>query len=114
MKQRLKYTEYKNCRDIIKIDLHNDYEIIAIKSWNEDNHNYLVDFYLKERTIDKWSLLDEVENTEFNANFKTINSAILKQVSIFLDNGIINRYIDVYEYENKCLMIGNEQLEKGE
>ena len=40
MMQKLTYKEYKGCKDILTIDLHNSYTIIAIKIWNKDNQNY--------------------------------------------------------------------------
>lgn len=41
--ERLTYTEYKGCRDILTIDLHNGYTIIAIKSWTREYNNYYVE-----------------------------------------------------------------------
>ena len=33
---KLTYTEYKGSKDILTIDLHNDYTVIAIKIWNTE------------------------------------------------------------------------------
>ena len=38
--ERLEYENYKGCKDVITIDLHNDYTVIAIKSWNPDEQKY--------------------------------------------------------------------------
>ena len=34
--QKLTYEEYRGCKDILMIDLHNEYTIIAIKIWNKE------------------------------------------------------------------------------
>mgnify|MGYP007130715032 CR=1 FL=1 len=41
-----------------------------------------------------------------------INSAVLKQVATFLEDGFFDYYIQRYEYELKCFDIGCEVLEK--
>lgn len=112
MNNRLEYKNYNGCKDILTIDLHNDYIIIAIKSWNPDEHKYYVQLMLKENTVDKWDLIEKAESVEFNVNYKTINKAILKHVANLLSDGFFDYYIDRYEYELKCFDIGNEIAEK--
>ena len=111
MNHRLEYQNYRECKDIITIDLHNNYTVIAIKSWNPDEHKYEVQLMLKENTVDKWDLIEKAESLEFNANYKTINSVILKQVATFLKECFFDYYIDRYEYELKCFNIGNDLAE---
>lgn len=108
MNKRLTYKEYRGCKDIITIDLHNDYTVIAIKIWNKDRHNYSVQLMLKENTIDKWDLIEKAESLVFNVNYKTINSAILKQVATFLEEGFFDYYIKRCEHELMCFDTGNE------
>ena len=110
--QRLKYEKYRNSNEIITIDLHNGYTIIAIKIWNKENHNYTVQLMLKENTVDKWDLIEKAESIEFDVDYKIINKAILKQVATLLSDGFFDYYIDRYEYELKCFDIGNEITEK--
>ena len=50
--ERLTYENYRGCKDILTIDLHNGYTVIAIKSWNPDEHKYTVQLMLKENTVD--------------------------------------------------------------
>ena len=111
-RERLTYIKYKGCNDILIIALHNDYSIIAIKGWNKETHCYNVELRLQERTIEKWDLIEKASSLEFKATPETINSAILKQVSIFLNNGFFDYYIKRFDYECKCFDIGNEVLEK--
>ena len=68
--------------------------------------------FLKENTIDTWKLVENVENLEFHAIQNTINSAILKKVSSFLEEGFFDYYIQRYEYEMKCFDIGDEIKQK--
>ena len=112
MNSRLEYKNYRGCKDIITIDLHNDYTVIAIKSWNTDDHKYIVQLMLKENTVDKWDLIENAESIEFNVDYKIINKAILKHVATLLSDGFFDYYIDRYEYELKCFDIGNSIIEK--
>ena len=107
--QRLKYEKYRNSNEIITIDLHNGYTVIAISTG--ENGSYIATLFLKENTIDTWKLIENAENLEFHANQNTINSAILKKVSSFLEEGFFDYYIQRYEYEMKCFDIGNDLAE---
>ena len=111
--QRLKYEKFNNSNDVITIDLHNGYTVIAITGFNTENRIYTTTLFLKDNTIDTWKLVENAENLEFHANQNTINSTILKKVSEFLKEGFFDYYIQRYEYEMKCFDIGND-LEESE
>ena len=106
---KLTYTNYNGCKDIIVIDLHNDYTIIAIKSYSTDNHAYTVEFHLKEKTTDMWQLIQDATTT-FNTDYKSINSAILKHVATLFADGFYDYFTERYEYDLKCFDIGNNAL----
>ena len=110
--QRLKYEKFNNSNDVITIDLHNGYTVIAVTGFNAENRVYTTTLFLKENTIDTWKLIENAENLEFHANHNAINSAILKQVSTFLQEGFFNYYIQRYEYEMKCFEKGINIYEK--
>ena len=110
--KRLKYEKFNNSNDVIMIDLYNGYAVIAVTGFNAENRVYTTTLFLKENTIDTWKLIENAENLEFHANNKTINSAILKKVSTFLQEGFFNYYIQRYEYEMKCLDKGSSIYEK--
>lgn len=112
MNNRLEYKNYRGCKDILTIDLHNDYTVIVIKSWNPDEHKYTVQLMLKENSVDKWDLIENAESIEFNVDYKIINKAILKHVATLLSDGFFDYYIDRYEYELKCFDRGNSIIEK--
>ena len=109
--QRLKYEKFNNSNDVIMINLHNGYTVIAVTGFNAENGTYTTTLFLKDNTIDTWKLVENAENLEFHANHNTINSAILKQVSTFLQEGFFDYYIDRYEYESKCFDVGNDLAE---
>ena len=110
--QRLKYEKFNNSNDVITIDIHNGYTVIAVTGFNTENGVYTTTLFLKDNTIDTWKLIENAENLEFHANHNTINSAILKQVSTFLQEGFFDYYIQRYEYEMKCFDKGNSIYEK--
>ena len=110
--QRLKYEKFNNSNEVITIDLHNGYTVIAVTGFDTENRVYTTTLFLKENTIDTWKLVENAENLEFHANQNTINSAILKKVSSFLEEGFFDYYIERCEYESKCFDIGNEIAEK--
>lgn len=110
--ERLTYTEYKGCRDILTIDLHNGYTIIAIKSWTREYNNYYVELKLKRNDVERWDTIEDAESVVFSNDYKTINVAILKHVSSLMDDGFFDKYINRYEYELKCFEIGNDIVEK--
>ena len=105
--------EYKKINDnLITIDLHNEYTVIAILSWQHEEHNYDVTLMLKENTTDMWDLIEKAEHLTFEANYKNIYKAVLKQVADLLTDGFFAKYIERYEYEINCFDRGNELYEK--
>jgi hypothetical protein len=112
MDDRLTYEFYKGNDTILLIDLHNEYSVVAIKLWNKEKHNYTVELYLKDNQIDTWEFIEDTKDLVIDTNYKFINSAILKQVAQFLENGFFVPFIERYEYEIKCFERGNELFEK--
>lgn len=112
LNNKLMYENYRGCKDILTIDLHNDYTVIAIKSWNQDEQKYTVQLMFKENTVNKWDLIEKAESIDFNVDYKIINKAILKHVATLLSDGFFDYYIKRYEYELKCFDRGNELFEE--
>lgn len=110
--QRLKYEKFNNTNNVITIDLHNGYTVIAVTGFDIENKVYTITLFLKDNTVDTWKLIEKAENLVFHANQNTINSAILKQVSAFLQEGFFDYYIQRYEYEMKCFDKGNDLVER--
>ena len=93
---------------VIKIDLHNNYSIVAFAKWNVETEKSLVDLYIKENTIDHLDLLDDYKNIVFNSDIKSIKTDITKYIETLYNEEKIERYIKRCEYELKCFDIGNE------
>ena len=111
MDKRLKYEKVNNANNIISIDLHNGYSVIALSGYSSDRNCFIVTLFLKENNIDTWKLIDACENLEFAVSENKLGSAILKTVSDYLQEGAFDYYIDRYEEELKCFDIGNGFLE---
>ena len=110
--EKLVYTEFRGSKDILTIDLHNDYTVIAIKIWNADKGNYTVQLMIKKNTVDKWDLIEKAESLELDTNYKVINKAILKKIAELFGEGFFDYYINRYEYEMKCFDSGDSQLKE--
>lgn len=108
--KKLKYEKYRNSNEIITIDLHNGYTVIAIST--RENGSYITTLFLKENNVDTWKLIENAEFLEMKANSDNINSAILKQVSALLEKGFFDYYIERYEYDLNCFDIGDEIIQK--
>lgn len=111
MNKRLKYEKYRGMDNIITIDLHNGYTVIAIIG-KDENEDYDVQLMLKENTVDKWDSIEKAEHIKFPNKTKNIYSVVLKTVSTYLQEGFFDYYINRYEYELKCFDLGNDVLEK--
>lgn len=110
MKKKLKYERVHNSNDVISIDLHNGYHIIAMSGYNKEEEKYTATLSLKNNEIDTLRMIEE--NIKFTVTYKTINSTILKYVSDLLENGIIDKYIESYAFEEECTSRGIEIVEK--
>ena len=110
--QRLKYEKFNNSNEVITINLHNGYSVIAVTGFDTENGVYATTLFLKDNAIDTWKLIEKADKLVFHANNNTINSAILKQVSTFLDEGFFDYYIQRYKYEMNCFDVGNNLAEK--
>jgi hypothetical protein len=112
--EKLTWKKINNSNDVISIDLHNGYEIIAV-SGRTGKDTYTTTLFLKEYIVPKWDLIEGAGNLTFHT--KNINSTILKQIAKFLEEGFFDYYIERFEYEMKCFDRGNdffEQERKGE
>lgn len=108
MNKRLKYERINNSNDVISIDLHNGYTVMAISGHVEEE--YTTTLFLKDNEIDTWREIED--GITFVANYKTINSAILKHVSTLMNNGKMDKYIKSYAFEEECSSRGIEIVEK--
>lgn len=108
MNKRLKYEKVNNSNDVITINLHNSYTVMAISGHVEEE--YTTTLFLKDNEIDTWREIED--GISFVSNYKTINSAILKHVSNLMDNGKMDKYIETLKFELECAERGIKIVEK--
>ena len=107
--KRLKYEKVADL--VISVDLHNGYTIIAFATFNHDTSTYSTTLYLKDNTVDILNLIDGLEPFEFTVNYKTVNSVMLKYIATIVSEGLLDKYIERYEYMMKCFDKGNDIFE---
>ena len=91
--QKLTYKEYRGCKDILTIDLHNGYVVMAISGYNREDKLYTTSLFISEKSTDEWHLINNPEYITFEETYKTINTAILKYISKCLNDGFFNSHI---------------------
>lgn len=105
--------EYKKINDnLITIDLHNGYTVIAILSWKHEEQYYDVTLMLKENTIDKWDLMEDAEHLTLQADSKSVYRKALKMIADLNEDRFFDKYVDRYKFEEKCFEIGLELYDK--
>ena len=100
---RLSYKRMNRSDNVITIDLHNGYRIMAISGWEPAKRVYVTTLFLSEVTIDNWSLMEEFEHIEFECDYSVINSKILKYVCTCFGNGSFDYYINRYQLMTACV-----------
>ncbi len=108
---KLKYEKINNSNNNLLIDLHNGYSVISLSGYDAEKEVYITSLFLKDNNINTWKLIEKAERLEFYATNQTINMAILKTVSKYLEGGFFDYYIKRYEYEMKCFDKGDDYYE---
>lgn len=100
--------------NVISVDLQNNYEIISIAKWNKTSHSYMVNFMIKDKTIDIWDSInnDKTENIEFKSDIRTINKDMAEYITALSKTDFFDYYISRYKYMLKCFDRGNDSFEK--
>ena len=107
-----KLTYKKITESLIEIDLQNGYTIRAIIVPNKEENNYEVSLELKDNETSLFDLMGDFEHLTFNATNRTIYSAVLKEVATLMENNMLDKYFDRYEYMLDCFDRGNELFEQ--
>lgn len=97
---------------IVSIDLQNSYTIIAMARWDNEKKKYYTTLRLREKSIEKWDLIEEAIDVEMESDMKNIKRDIAQYTTDLLTNGFFTRYIERYEYELKCFDRGFQILER--
>lgn len=110
--KKLRYEKYNGLDSMIIIDLHNGYSVVAANGWDKEEKNYKVSLFLKDNEVDTLNLIEEAKSVEISADYKIINSAVLRHVSELSVSGFFKPYIERAKYEQKCFDIGNMVIEE--
>lgn len=105
-----KLTYKKITESLIEIELHNDYNVVAIIATNKSNYD--ISLYLSHKETSLFDLIGDYEHLTFDITTKNIYSAILKEVANLMENKKLDRYFERYEYMLDCFDKGNEFYEQ--
>ena len=100
---------YKNVPSL-EFDLMNGYLVKVDFVQNLDG-TYHLEGYIRDENIKLWSVMSDFENEAFSAPKETVKGEIAKLVTALLTDGYFKKYIDQYEYEQKCFNAGNDMME---
>lgn len=98
--QKLTYTKIGD--GVIEIPLPNGFIIHALSLYDKEAAIYKTSFYLRKQDIHILALMGNYYEIEFEANYKTINSAILKEVSSLFYKHEFTYYFNYYDLMLKC------------
>lgn len=102
-KERLTYQRVNNSDNVIAIDLHNGFSVVAITGWQPDSQEYVTSLYITDDFMNELSVIDEAGYVSFRATRKQINSAILRYVSKCNEEGMFDFYIRRYQLMDACV-----------
>lgn len=110
--EKLTYVKCDGDDNTLCVDLHNGYSIIARKMWDRSVGKYNVDYRLMCNSIDRWDKINTDRKFTYQADYRTINSAILKEIATLLDEGFFDPYIETYEEELRASAMGMDILDQ--
>lgn len=104
---RLKYTNVPT----IEFDLENGYFLKIDFTENKSTNDYHIEGYIRSKDVRLWSYVTGLYNDHFESDKETVKTNIAKYITVLLNIGYFNDYIEQYEYEQKCFNAGNELFE---
>lgn len=100
MQQRLVYNKIGD--GVIEIPLCNGFVIHSVSLYNKETSKYKTSFYLRKQDIHILALMGKFYEIEIDANFKTINPTLLKEISNLFFKHEFDYYFDYYNLMLKC------------
>ena len=105
----MRYENFAN--EVIKVDLHNNFEVIGMAKWDKVNHVYLVSLYMQREDLDSLRLLGKYENITFKSARNAIKFEILKYIEKLNEDHTFEIYQEKINFEDRCFNIGLDTLE---
>lgn len=106
----MRYENFAN--EVIKVDLHNNFEVIGMAKWNKEKNTYLVSLYMKRKDIDTFRLLEDYENIILDADRKSIKLEMLRYIKKINNDHCLEKYKGKIDFEDRCFNIGLNTLEE--
>ena len=101
--EKLTYVRMNNSDDVVTIDLHNGYSVMAVSGWDRENHRYIVTLYISKNGYDCWKIVEGAEKIEITGSYRTVHPIILKKVATMNDSGFFESHIKRYEFMLACV-----------
>lgn len=101
---------YENGGNTIFVKLpHTDYTVMMMANWVDADKEYSCKTYISRNDTENFSVVEE--NIKISSDIKTIKIKMASYITDRFNKGNYNRFIEIYEYENKCFEIGNDIME---
>lgn len=101
--KRYTYERMNKSDDVLTVDLHNGYSVMAVSGWHRDERIFVTTLYISKNGYDCWKIVEDAKNLVFQASHVTISSAILKQIANYAEKGFFDSHIKRYEFMLACV-----------
>lgn len=99
----------------IEVDLGNGYKIMTIGGYNKPTEGssmvYNIKMLLGSNEFDTYQLITDNYSSTIVSSPKTIRNDMAQFVTDLANNNFFNHAIEIYNYEQNCVSIGDEVLD---
>lgn len=107
--------KYENLGNAILVPIVQNYSILAFIKNDKVKDKHTITFYLHRKDIPTYDLIEEVEDLSLpNIEKNSIKTYVCNFIEDCFKNGMFNKYIIRFEYQQKCFDIGVEILNSQE
>lgn len=107
--------KYENLGNAILVPIVQNYSILAFIKNDKVKEKHTITFYLHRDNIPMFDLIEEVEDLSLpNIEKNSIKTYVCNFIEDCFKNGMFNKYIIRFEYQQKCFDIGVEILNSQE
>ena len=107
--------KYENLGNAILVPIVQNYSILAFIKNDKVKDKHTITFYLHRKDIPTYDLIEEVEDLSLpNIEKNSIKTYVCNFIEYCFKNGMFNKYIIRFEYQQKCFDIGVEILNSQE
>lgn len=104
---------YKNLGNAISVDITDKYSIIAFI--NNEKGNHTLTLFLHREDIPTFDLIEDVENMVLpTVNKENLKLHVCDFIEKCCENKLFDKYINRFEYQQKCFDIGSEIMSEPE